>query len=136
MVEKVEFTGQVSKLFEEFDEGNFENLKHLKIIKEYGEFGQSESGESLAYFLWDGGDRKLAEYEEDGSLFLVQTSEIHRTEDVDEERDWYQVESKEQAEWINSHLNGHRLSLNYHGPKIWTQEGTIHYRENFGAHKK
>ena len=133
MTEKVAFTGQVSKLFKEFEEGNFENLKHLEIIEEYGEFGQSEDGESLAYFLWDGGHRKLARYDEDGSLFLVQTSEIHNPDGVDEERDWFQVESQEQAESINGHLNGHRLSLNYKGPKIWTQDGKVHYRENFGA---
>ena len=129
MTEQLQFTGTRSRLFDELDRGNMEDLRHLEVVEDYGEFGEDEDGNSLAYFQWDGGGRKLLRYQADQSLFLAQLSEIHGADGPEEERDWYQVESAQQAEWINRNLNGHRLTMDYQGPKIWTQEGSIYWRD-------
>lgn len=124
------FEGQVSSLFDDFEKGDFENLKHLEILEDYGMAGHGEDGRVIAYFQWDGGGRKLAKYQEDGSLFLIQDSEVQEDDGIESERDWYQVESEDHAAWINKNLNGNQLALHYEGPKVWTHENGIHFRIN------
>lgn len=123
------YEGPASKIFDRFEDGDFEAIKELKIIKDYGSHERWEDGELHPLFQWDAGGRKLARYEEDGSLFLVQTSVVINFEDDDEERDWFQVESEDQAEKINKCLDGQALYYHYKGPKIWTVEGKVLFKK-------
>lgn len=120
------FHGTPSVLFEQLEAGNEEGVRHLEIVREYGSHQKLEDGTELPLFQWEDGYRKLGRAT-DGSLFLIQTSVIYQEEMEEEERDWYQVDSEEQAEWLNRHIDGQKLAYHYNGPKIWTAEGVIHF---------
>lgn len=127
--DKIEFKGRTSAIFDRLEKGDYEALKHLEIIEDYGSHAEWEDGSLHPLFQWDEGGRKLARYDEDASLFLVQTSVVMNFENDDEERDWYQVESKEQADYINKHLDGQALSYHYKGPKVWTADGKVLFKK-------
>lgn len=122
------FQGKVSKLFDELKAGRMEALTSLKVIEHFGSHHITKEGKEIPLFQWEDGDRRLAEYEEDGSLFLIQTSSISKDDDFQVDRDWYQVESKDHAHEINEHMDGFALSYHYEGPKLWTSDEGYHYR--------
>ncbi len=127
MTDFLNYTGTPSVLFDELERGDFEALKHLEIVADYGAYGKDEEGNEVVLFQWQDGGRKLVRAK-DGSLFLIQTSVVYGEDSPEEERDWYQVESEKQAEWLNAHVDGQKLAYRFKGPKIWSGEGRIHYR--------
>ncbi len=125
MQEQMYYNGEVSKLFDALKKGDQEAIRHLTIVEDYGSHHTTADGQELPLFQWEDGGRKLARYEEDRTLFLVQTSVVYEEEDSSEDRDWFQVASREQAEWLNEHLDGHKLAYEYKAPHAWSAEGKI-----------
>ena len=124
------FEGTPGVLFQHLEEGNTKPLRELEIIQDYGAYAtHAETGEEIPLFQWEGGGRKLARDPQDGAYYLIQTSEIYEFEEANITRDWFQLDSAEQAEWLNTHLTGQQLSYQYDGPHIWTSDEGLRFRK-------
>lgn len=117
--------------FETPEEG-FQNLK-TDCIQEYGESLIKEDGSSgHNYYVFDAGGRSLHKCKECGALFLIQNSVFHGEEDSFYV-DWYQVGSREEADYLNTHYNGFALEKNYCGPYYKITNGKVTWRKEKGT---
>lgn len=117
------FHGALCCLFREKTLNHSEVCSRLSPLTDYGDV--SESGTTL--HMWDDGGRRLMRCSRCGALFLYQRSEYHSFSDDGDDLycDWFQVDSKAQADMLNQCASGFELETRYRGPYIFGQNGRL-----------
>ena len=90
-----------------------EHLRQLERIEDYGDFC---NGHYL--HTWDDGHRYLCRCLECNALVLVQFSEFHAYDDI-YYKDYFHVNSKEEALRLNEKFDGYQIEKNYELKRIF-----------------